>query len=368
MRILHVILELGIGGAEILLKDLAIYFKKKNIETTIIVLMHVDSHIAQFLIDNGIKVIYCPQSKKFSFRNVIFLLNHLKNNHYDIVHAHLTWEQYTLALINFFLKKSLPLIATDHNAVMPRRDNFFVKIFSLEKWMYNHYRKIICVTPDVYESLTAYLPSIKKKCKVIVNGINLQKFSADYFVDSRIIKPVILCIGTLCARKDQLTLVKAIKLMDGDVKLWLVGDGPGYAKIKNAVTELNLEDKVFLLGQSNEIPELIKQATIYVQPSRYEGFGIAILEAMAGGLPIVASNVNGLHELIDNVSLFFSVGNENELANIVNKIIHNPGLLKELSDKSQAKARQYSIEKTADLYIDTYKEVITKNKSFLDIS
>lgn len=370
MKVLHVIVALGIGGAEILLKGLMLDFKRKGIDATIIVFLREENFIYQSLVKNGISVIFCPRNKKFSLINLFFLFNHLKKYKYDVIHSHLTWDQYALAFINFIFCKPLHLVATEHNTVMRRRNNFFIRALKTENWLYKQYKKVICITDEVYVNLTKAVPAVKDKCKIIVNGIDLKKFycnrSYQFNINDQKHIPIILCVGSLKPVKSQDTLIDAVKLVKRDTRVWLVGTGESYYNtLKQKVHDLGLEKKVLFLGTRKNINQIIRQATIYVQPSLYEGFGIAMLEAMAGGLPVIASDAKGMHELVDGVGMTFSVGDSGKLAQIIDMLLDDSDLLAELSRKSQLKAQQYSIEKTVDLYIDTYNEVMGKKSNHL---
>lgn len=355
MKILHVITSLGIGGAEILLKDLAIHLNRYGEDVTVIVLLRVESFIPSELVQNGIKIIYCPVNKKISLKNIIFLVKHLCCNHYDIIHAHLTWDFYYLALVKLLLAKKIRLVVSEHSTKSARRNNIFIQWFSLDKIVYSSFEKIICVTEDVRKSLVDYLPSVKNKCVIINNGIDLKRFTGIYKRSNG--GHIILCIGTLCQIKDQATLIKAMKLIN-EAQLWLVGDGPDKNDLMVLVKNLGLQGRVLFLGKHNDVSKLFEKTTIYVQPSRYEGFGIAILEAMAAGLPVIASDVSGWNEAVKTAALFFPAGDEIALAKILNELLFHPDFMESLGNKCKFAASMYNIEKTAESYLCLYKTIL----------
>lgn len=361
MKLLHVIASLELGGAEALLKDLAIFFKKEGIDITIIVLMKKeDSVIMEQLKRSKIDVIYCPVPKKISFRNILFLTKHLMRNKYDIIHTHLTWDIYILAFLNLLFRNKLALITTEHSTMFRRRDNWFVRSFSLEKFVYQQYARVICISQEVFSRHAEQGLTLEKKCVVINNGVDLSRFSCDYNVHFRLNGPIIICVGTLCENKDQFTLIRAISHIP-NVKLWLVGDGPSREDLENLILQLQLQEKVFLLGKRSDIPDLLKKCTIYVQPSYHEGFSIAMIEALASGLPIVASNVPGMKEIVQDADLLFPFGDEKALAEIIARLLSNPSYLTRLSDENVKKAQKYSINETVKQYCKLYMEVIKKN-------
>nr|WP_309685071.1 glycosyltransferase family 4 protein [Armatimonas sp.] len=139
-------------------------------------------------------------------------------------------------------------------------------------------------------------------CQVIHNGIDLEKF-ADLPTksDARALlgwpqeKKIILSIARLSPEKGLDVLVKAVQGLDA--ALYLAGDGPERAALTGAI----------LLGHRDNIPLLLAAADIYCQPSRSEGLGLAVLEAMAAGKPIVASDVGGIPELLPDAAIGLTV-------------------------------------------------------------
>lgn len=358
MKILHIITSLGVGGAENLLKELAILFEARGVNITIITLTHVNTFIFDVLKREGVTVITCPVNRKLSLKNVLFLKRHLLTNRYDIIHAHLTYDLYTLALANFLCGRKFRLVATEHSTANRRRRNIVVRLFFLENWLYWQYSKIICVSQEVLDSLVRFMPKLRGKCVIVNSGVNLAKFSVDYCPVERLKKPTILCVGSLRAVKDQATLIRAIKLIKG-VELLLVGDGPMRGELSILINELNLNDRVFLLGHRPDIMNIMKKAFVYVQPSRYEGMSMAILEALASGLPIVSSDVPGMRSLIDGIGLLFPVGNVEYLAQIINGLlITNGEFLAELSEKSRKRASLFSIEESVNGYCKIYQQIL----------
>jgi glycosyltransferase involved in cell wall biosynthesis len=101
----------------------------------------------------------------------------------------------------------------------------------------------------------------------------------------------------------------------------------------------------------------MKASDVFVQSSRFEGFGIAALEAMACGLPVVASRVPGLAELVGGAGLLFEAGNHIELAKHLNGLLGNLGRRMQLRDAGQRRAALYSIQTTIDCYERLYRQL-----------
>lgn len=152
-----------------------------------------------------------------------------------------------------------------------------------------------------------------KKYEVIFNGIDLKKFKYDETIRNIYRKElnlkkddILLCnVGRFSFEKNQLFILDILNKLNNTekfYKLLLVGDGPDEEKIKNKILEYNLSDKVIILNKRSDINNLLMASDLFVFPSLYEGLGIAAIEAIASGLPVVISNNVPINEkLFENV-------------------------------------------------------------------
>ena len=124
------------------------------------------------------------------------------------------------------------------------------------------------------------------------------------------------------------------------------------------VESLRLKKRVTFLGWRNDIASILKASDIYVHSTHSEGFGIAACEAMATGLPVVASNVPALAQVVQGAGVLFPPGNHAELAQRLSELIASPELRRKMSQASIQRARQFSIEHTVDAYVQLYESVL----------
>lgn len=136
-------------------------------------------------------------------------------------------------------------------------------------------------------------------------------------------KDIYICVGRLIKRKGQLDLVDAFAehiKKHPTSKLFLVGEGPLRKELEIKITKLDLKDKVKLLGQRNDVPELLSKSSYFIFPSYYEGLPGALVEAMFSKLPIIASNIPENLECVNKeTSLIFEPGNIQDLVSKMNK-------------------------------------------------
>ena len=145
-------------------------------------------------------------------------------------------------------------------------------------------------------------------------------------------------------------------------KLMMVGDGPEKEKAENLCYKLGISDKVIFFGNSNEIDKILSFTDLFLLPSETESFGLAALEAMAWGVPVISSNTGGLPEVnFDGISGYLSdVGNTLEMSQNAIKILENEDTLLEFKNNATSTAKQFDIKNVVTLYENLYKKVLKK--------
>ena len=170
--------------------------------------------------------------------------------------------------------------------------------------------------------------------------------------------PYALFVGGIQPRKDPLTAIEALALVDGDLRLVLVGDEKrGGDDVRQAVARLGLEKRVELAGyvEHEGLASLYRGAVCLVFPSRYEGFGIPVLEAMASGTPVVATTAGAVPEVAGDAAILVEPGNPAALAD---------GIRRALADRERfvaagiERAKQFSWAETARRTLAVYRELL----------
>ena len=155
--------------------------------------------------------------------------------------------------------------------------------------------------------------------------------------------------------KDHETLLKALAKLSNEYKLILVGDGHRRKEIEDFIKLLRVEDRVTLLGVRNDVSSLLKMSDIAVLSSHWEGFGLAAVEAMAAGTPVIASNVEGLKQVVENGGILFEQGDDAELVQHIIEITEISQKRKNIIDSGFSKAKEYDIQQMVDQTIQTYR-------------
>lgn len=199
--------------------------------------------------------------------------------------------------------------------------------------------------------------------KVVPNGIPLEKFRRrEQPSDSS----EIICVARLVTeKKGQDILIRALAILKNDsivCSCKLVGDGESGEYLEALAKKYSLVDNIQFLGNRSDVPELLANAGIFILPSRCEGFGITIIEAMAIGIPVVASNIDGPKEIITNGQngLLFECDNEVDLAEKIKMLITDNSLREKLASNALTFVKDYSIERMYSSYLAFYKKIDSK--------
>ena len=167
----------------------------------------------------------------------------------------------------------------------------------------------------------------------------------------------IVMVARFVIQKDQMSLLRALAEVQGEWRLRLIGDGPTYERIWKKVGELGLSSRVELLGERSDVPQLLADASIFALITHMEGLPLAILEAMRAGLPVVASDVGGVRETIDDGLTGFLIphGNAEILRARLQTLIGDSALRRRMGKVGREKYERHfgnssMIEKTMDIY------------------
>ena len=147
------------------------------------------------------------------------------------------------------------------------------------------------------------------------------------------------------------------------VKMLMVGDGPERHKMEDLSRELKVCDDVSFLGKLKSVVQISALADVFILPSETESFGLAALEAMASGVPIIATNAGGLPEVIEHgVSGFLSnVGDTDDMVTNVLKIIDSKESIAKFKANAKNQALKFDIQNVLPMYEELYKKVVKEN-------
>ena len=350
MRILHVITSLRTGGAEKLMVDLLPRMKAMGHDVALCVFDGVRTPFYAELESQGVQVIPLGHSVYSPF-HIGKLVKWMRK--YDIVHAHNTACQYYVAVASLFA--TCKIITTEHNT-SNRRRNVWWRM--LDRWMYGRYEKVVCISELTKKNLIQHIGALfEAKCVIIYNGIDLKTYSG--LPSSHITnKKKVLMVSAFRAQKDQKTLIKAMKELPSDYVLELAGGGEEclIEECKQLVRELQLDERVKFLGVRTDIPTLLSAANVVVLSSHYEGLSLSSLEGMASGKPFVASDVEGLRDVVGGYGVLFPHEDAKVLANEIQRLCEDEFYAKQVAAKCLARAKMFDVKAMVRNYLHLYQK------------
>ncbi len=360
MRVLHVITTLDTGGAERLIVDLVPLLKDKGNEVELLLFNGFMTPFRKELEDRGITIHELCEDDQgghvYDPIHIVRLRQYLKG--YDIIHTHNTACQLYLPIAKALSRSSVKLVTTDHSTNSRRRTLWWFR--PIEKWMYRQYDDIVCIGDVSRDNLEQYL-SKGRHARVIYNGVNTKRFIRPIKDVSNQDTLIITMVAGLRVEKDQDTLIRSLLHLPDNYHLRLVGSGVRERQLKNLCHELNLEGRVDFMGVRTDVPEVLEQSDIVVLSSHWEGLSLSSIEGMASGRPFIASDVDGLREMVGGVGVLFPHGDEKELAHKIQWLCEHPDEYREVAERCQEKARQYDISVTADNYLKLYEKLLNKS-------
>ncbi|MFZ0314042.1 MAG: glycosyltransferase [Candidatus Korobacteraceae bacterium] len=356
MRVLQLIDSLALGGAEVLVKDVAPRLRKRGVDCEVAVLCPLASPLESVLQAAGVPLHTTGVNKIYSLRQVRPLARLIQN--YDLVHVHLFPAQLWAVLALKRLGHRVPLVTTEHGTSNSRRRNW---LRPLDAWMYPHYECIVCNSEATSEELIRWCPRIAPKVCVVPNGIPLNEFEtavpADLPRTHNMIRLVF--VGRFEPPKDHGTILRALSRVP-NAQLLLVGDGRLRAQTETLARSLGVAERTLFLGRRNDIAQILKASDIYVHSTAFDAFGIAACEAMAAGLPVIASDVPGLAQVVEGAGILFPAGDDRALAHELQTLIASPDRRRQMSEASRQRAQCFSIETTVDGCISMYESVLRR--------
>jgi len=365
IKVLEVINSLKIGGAELLLRNFVMEARKNNQYTVDVCTLYAtnDAKNIEEIKKKNVRIWSLDLKNKYNPSSIMKIKNIIKREQYDIIHVHLFPSSAIVAFSSLFLPNNIPYIFTEHSVFNKRRS---VKVFKIiDSMIYSRYSKIICISRQVQSSLVKWMPEAKEKTEVIPNGIPIH---STFIAEQLIKKYDILFVGRLIRQKGIRFLLEAVNIFQNKykkcIRVAIVGGGPLEKELKKMCEKLNINDSVIFLGFQRDIDQIMKSSKVFVLPSRCEGFGIVLLEAMKNKLPIIATNVGGIPEIITNGHEGILVPKESPkiLADSINRILEDSELRDQFIQNAYKKVQDhYSIERYAHNMFNLYSKMVSDN-------
>lgn len=359
MKILHVITSLRLGGAEKLMVDLLPRFKQDGFDVALLLLDGTDTPFKRKLKESGIQIFELGYGSVYNLLHIVRIIPYLKK--YDIVHTHNFTPQLFAAIGSLLC--SVNLVSTEHTTANRRRAWPWYR--PIDRWMYNRYKKIICISDKTEEKLKEAIRNLKPDIETIYNGIDTKAFyaakSSPKLLSAHADQINLMMVAGFRHQKDQPTVIQAMAILPEKFHVFFVGDGICRQKCEIMAQQLGVKDRVHFLGHRTDIPALLQSSDAVIMSSIWEGFGLAAVEGMAAHKPVVASNVSGLREVVAGAGLLFEKSDSQDLATKIEQLFADEVFFKETADICLARAREYDISNMVGGYEAVYMQLMKEN-------
>jgi len=368
INICHVVFSLDFGGLEKVVIDLAEGVDKKKYRVVICCLDKLGD-LAKEAESKGIKVIFVSRKAGLDFGLPFRLSRVFKKENVSIVHSH-NFAPMLYSTLGAKLAKVSFVLNTIHGREKKVRHN---RIWSMV-WKLNDF--IVTISNDARNEFLKYAKVDSGRIKVIHNGIDISKFvnnndcndlkaklgisASDYVIGT---------VSRLSLEKDQFTLLDTFERITenlSNVKLLIVGDGKSRGELEDYSRRLRIEGKVLFLGFRNDIAEILSIMDIFVLTSLTEGISVSLLEAMAASKPVVATNVGGNAEVIEDGKTGFLVRPKNpeKIAENIIALLKNRSLSTQMGKKGKERVTEnFSLKRMISEYESLYKKCPNKQES-----
>ena len=346
--ILHVIDALNVGGAQELLVLLA-EKTPKSAYRTLVCTIQPDLTIKNRIESQDVPV-YCLNRSRPSISHPLAFISYFYNNikeiaaicrqqEVDVVHCHLSDAEFIGILAGRLCRTERVISTVHYPALLPERRAGDLRNYlriAATRIIYHLADSVIAVSDDVSEKLQTVFRLTPAKIKVIINGIDVEKIHGTLpkpeWLSSLGALPgqrLVTAVGRLMPPKGHLHLVEALPQLIsefGNLKLLLAGDGDLRGRLEQLSQSLKVQNHVSFLGSRNDVQEILALTEIFVLPSLSEGTSLALLEAMAAGKPIVATDIPGNRAVLkhENNCLLIPAGNSQKLAEAIAFLLEHP--------------------------------------------
>jgi glycosyltransferase involved in cell wall biosynthesis len=390
LKAMHIVLNLDIGGAQEVVRTLVEYLALDGCHP--VVCTFQDGPLRQDIERSGIKVEVLPPRRYSVVALPLFIFDMIRiwkslaelveKHKVDVVQTHLLRSLDFLVLLLLYTTNLRVVLWTFHSA------NFELTADRLPKykWLltskkYSHrflYRLasslvsgFIAVSDQVGRVMVEVIGPIDDKITVICNGVDTKRYGQA--VDRTLVRSqlgleantrLIAMVGTLKKVKGHRYLIEAIASIVPrypDLHVLFIGDGDLREELQAQVKRLILDDHIHFLGKRHDVPELLAASDLFVLPSLWEGLPMSLLEAMAAGLPIVATEVSGTVQVMipNKTGILVPPGDSQRLAQAIEQLLSDTTRAQVMGAAAKRRVEtEFSAQKQADEHLTLYHRLL----------
>lgn len=335
-----------------MVENLVYALKSCGENVKVVSLYNCNTPISERLHDSGIEVLYLGKRLGFDYSLVKKISRLVNEEKPDVLHSHLNVLPYL-----FFATRKTPIVHTLHS-IASKEQVGYEKIIC--RYIYKTKRCTpVTISPAMKETAIREHGLFSEKIPVVYNGVDLCKFcpKSNYELHERI---NIVHVGSLIPLKNHILMLEAIDAVREEfpsVHLCFLGVGTYEERLRQVVAKKHLERTVEFVGLTSNVAKYLSEADAFILPSQYEGMPMSIIEAMGTGLPIIASRVGGIPDMIDDEKSGLLIEpTVEELIKALLRLLCDKTLRETIGTNALKKTAKFSSEYMAKKYVRIYNK------------
>lgn len=354
MKILQVIPSLEMGGAETMCEGLSRMLYQQGQQVTLVSLYRCESPITKRLAASNVKLVFLDKKPGLDIKCIGALRRCIRQEKPDVIHVHLYALKYVAAAL---LGKSIPVVHTIHNVAAYDAEGDT----AVNRFLYRSNRAVpVSLTREIQKTVMEHYGLEEEQTPVIYNGIDLSNCmpKSDYSLS---VPADIIHIGRFWEQKNHMCIVDAAKILadEGrDFRIHFYGDGSEKETVRTHAQNLGVLDKLCFEGITDWVFPHLNSADLFILPSKWEGMPMTIIEAMGTGLPVIASDVGGVGDMISNDHNGLLIRPDaRELAQAIGRLLDDAELRQALGENARIESLRFSGETMARHYLELYRSL-----------
>lgn len=359
MKVLIVIPTLGDGGAERMVADLSATLVKKGWQIEVLSLYgehRAKKHYVTMLRKVGITVHFLDKRRGFDWILIPKIRRKIREINPDIIHTHLSACIYVVFASCFMRVKR---VHTIHSVVKKELNCCYRGLMCLQ------YKLRTCIPVAISQTMKneiqEYYGLLPECVGLAANGIDISRFEGK---SSEVKEYAYIFAGRLVEAKNPMMLLEAFAKAHRKIpeaRLCICGEGIMRKEIEGKIERLGLTESVDVVGHVDDIGDYLARSKCFVLSSKFEGFGLVIVEAMAAGLPVIATRVGSIPEIVrDGIDgILVDANDADQMASAMIRIIKviSSDEYEKMRESVLARAKEFSVEKM----VDAYEQIYLKN-------
>ena len=361
VKVAIVVPYFGGGGAEKVVSQLAAGIDTAQFETEVFCIygQPLGNHLEQAIHDHGIPIHYIGKKKGFSFSAIVKLFRALDRFSPDVVHTHLYACVYTFC---WPVIRKIPHLHTFHLPPVLENKRFIRRLIS-KILIGMKLMKPVAISHQNQKFLCEYYGLSEGQIPVVYNPVELSKF--DVSKEETTDQFTFITAGRFSAQKNQQMMYRAFAAFTKkgyDARLVMLGKGEEEEKLKALAEELGICDRIDYPGFVPNVETYLVNADVFLLSSNYEALPLAVLEAMAAGLPIVATDVGGVCDIVTDNGILIAAGDVDAMVQAMEKLYLDADLRLQMSAASAQNVQAYDVSNTVAGYQNLYRCSVMTNE------